>query len=114
MLVVNKEARHHGIGRHHTLEPGVNEVPDDVWSECKKIDLVQHYLKTGVFQEVRGAKGKPVTDITKMKADEAISLVKQTVNKELLTTWRSDAKGPLARAIDEQLKELDKKPDNAE
>ena len=109
MLVVNTEPRHHNIGDIITLAPGVNDVPDDLWSRCKSIPTIKDQVEAGVLKEVLSARGKPITDIAKLPAADAIELVKQTVDLELLGTWRDGTKGPLAKAIDEQVALLKKK-----
>ncbi len=85
------------------LLPGLNEVDEAAWAEAEKIELVKHYMETGVFKVTRSA-----PEIGKYQQREALDLVKRTVDKALLEKWAaSERRRPVQDAIDLQLKTIE-------
>jgi hypothetical protein len=80
--------------------PGVNEIADADWEECKTHKVVQHHTEKGDLIE---QDNRP---IQKRSEKLAVTLVKDTFDVELLTKWHEDDSRPEVRkAISVQLKE---------
>lgn len=122
-LIMNNAAHHRGLPpphkkpgqmsdlKHHTLLPGVNAVGDDEWDEAKKLPLIKALLDNGTLAEIKPAgKKKAAKDISEFKDTEAIKLVKETTDMDLLTSWRENAKPAVLKAIDAQVEELKAPP----
>lgn len=133
MLIRNNEARVHHIGIRNPddaepndsirLLPGLNEVSPKHWEEALGLPVVQHYVKTKVFEVVetpapRGAsKTQPVSEVrlASLPEDKAVELVKQVLDRDLLLKWKADETRPTALdAIEEQLKLLQLSAEEAE
>lgn len=86
------------------LLPGINEVDEAEWAKAEKIPVIQHLIKDGTLKP---QKGKSAADLSQLKAPEAIELVKNTVDRELLEGWfaNEQRKGVL-EAIEAQLEEI--------
>jgi hypothetical protein len=89
---------------HDALLPGINEVDEAEWAKAEKIPVVQHMIKEGTLKP---QKGKSAADLSQLKAPEAIELVENTVDRELLEGWfaNEQRKGVL-EAIEAQLEEI--------
>lgn len=85
------------------LLPGLNEVDEAAWAEAEKIELVKHYIESGVFKVTRQA-----PEIGKYQQRDALDLVKRTVDKPLLEKWASaEKRRPVVDAIELQLKAIE-------
>lgn len=90
------------------LLPGLNEVNADAWAQAKKLVVVQHYVRTGAFKEVvtkaAGLRG--------LSAEEAIDMVKQTLDRSLLKEWKgAETREAVISAIELQIDEVTYHPD---
>jgi hypothetical protein len=115
--VLNNEARVHTIGYAYAksegklaavpltirLLPGLNEVLATAWEKAKKLPVVASQIDNDVFREVAtDSKG-----LAGMTIDDAIDTVRQTLDRELLRTWRKkEARAPVRTAIDKQIDEV--------
>jgi hypothetical protein len=104
MLVTNKEPRIHHLGEHVRLLPGANEVDSKAWTEAKKIAVVRHYLDSGAFIE---HPNKSAAGIGALPPAEAIRLVNETVDEELLKQMRNaEKRAEVLAAIEAQVTKL--------
>lgn len=100
MLIKNNASRLHQIGSLVTLMPGINTVSAEVWAECSKIGLIQHYLKV---KELEVADAHAVSLKEKSAAD-AVALAKDTLNVQLLNSWKGEeTRARVVKAIQAQI-----------
>jgi hypothetical protein len=101
-IVVNKEPRLYSLGPFGDLQPGTNEISDKAWAEAKKIVVVAGLISSGVLVEKNVESLKD--SLKDIKPDEAVLLVKDTLNVALLQKW-SDAepRRKVKDAINEQI-----------
>lgn len=107
--------------------PGVNTIPDNIWEIIAKNPAVQAKMKPNaegkILVEVlaektpdakAAEKAGEAVDLSGMKPAEAVTIVNQCLNKELLEQWMDqDARPKVQRAILKQLEhlKLQKNPD---
>lgn len=98
MLIINTQPRLYNIANLCDLKPGANEVDAAVWSEAKKIRVVQILVDTGVLVE------QSITTLKDAKPEDAIKLVKETLDTALLGKWLdAETRRRVKDAINEQL-----------
>lgn len=129
MLVKNNEARVHNLGDHVILRPGINEVPKDKFEEACEIELVKHYLDEGTIEVVKptaaataaagaspGTTGSaPAVRLQDFKAGEAIALVEETFDLDLLQKWSAEQQSKtVATAIEKQIELINEAGGEAE
>lgn len=121
MLIRNTTARIYGTklgGDVIALKPGVNDVAPATWAELKKIAVISHSIAEGHLVEVDApeAKAPAVETLKNFKPDEAIRLVKTTVDRELLERWiDTENRKRVLDALEAQLDAVavkDSKPDD--
>lgn len=122
MLVKNNEPRIMSLAGKSVLQPGVNEVPDDVWKDLQKHVTVKALVDAGTLEvmTVRQATregltptaapgtpgGTPVTelDINAVEPADAKRLAGETFDRALLQKWQREVKDKDVRgAIEKQL-----------
>ncbi len=93
------------------LLPGINEVDEAEWAKAEKIPVIQHLIKDGTLKP---QKGKSAADLSTMKAPEAIELVTNTVDRQLLESWfDAESRKGVLEAIEAQLEEITPKAPSA-
>lgn len=92
----------------HLLKPGVNRVPADVWRTAKEQVMTQKHLEAGDLVELDKS-----TDVAKMPEKAALKIVSETVDRDLLTEWKSGEKRPKVKAaLKSQLAKLEPEDDD--
>lgn len=90
------------------LLPGINEVLSEAWDAAKKLPVVQHYIRTGAFQELELDR----SGLRHLTVDAAITQVGQTFDRDLLKQWKgSETREPVISAIELQIDEVTYKPE---
>lgn len=110
------------------LVPGQNEIPADKWARVSKHPDIVKMLKATIIDPKVGkvpvlevlaqGKGKTVDDsgneeggetgLSSMNATNAVKLVKETFNTQVLKTWLEDeSRVKVVAAIEKKLKEID-------
>lgn len=90
------------------LLPGINEVLLEAWEAAKKLPVVQHYIREGVFQPLELER----SGLRHLTVDAAIDQVKQTFDRDLLKQWKgSETREPVISAIELQVDEVTYKPE---
>lgn len=114
MLIRNTEPNvKHVYGLDRPLLPGVNEVNAEEWTAAKKSAVVVGWIKEGVLEE--GDAKVSLTTLEKFSAAQAIELVEETVNGELLLEWQAaEKRGGVLAALQKQLDKLDPTKPNPE
>ena len=85
------------------LLPGVNRLTAEQWAIAKAHPIVQIYIKEGVLSELKGASADRLPD----DEEAAISIVRDTVQEEILRDWsRNEKRKGVLAALDEQLDKL--------
>lgn len=120
ILVDNRQAGHRHIpaSRHPravaekhvdiNLTPGINEIPAREWEEAKTLPVIAALLEEESLAEVE-VKGKAISDLKGLSDKQAIKLVKDTNDHDLLEKWSNQPQSKaVAKAIADQLDELTK------
>lgn len=94
------------------LNPGVNEISADVWAALQERKGIQADLENGRLKLVVTSKGavasKTPATLEDLDADEAITLVKNTMDDVLLKVWsKAEKRKQVAAAIDTQIEALE-------
>lgn len=109
MLVQNK-GKHVRHAAGVMVVPGANQIEDAAWKKFSGHPLMKKLINAGEIEAMGQA------ETTKdLKADKAITLVKDTFDVSLLTDWReTEDRSTVLEAINAQLAELqgDGNPDN--
>lgn len=102
---------------HITLLPGANAVDPDYWDLVKDIDTIKILCR----KKTRGGLevGDSRIDVSNLGSigdeDEAKELVDETVDADLLRTWKRTEKRPaLVKALEEQLEKIDPRKDTGQ
>lgn len=83
------------------LMPGKNQVDDSDWTEMQKVQAIKTYMEEKNLQELDG---RPLSERSEK---EAIAIVKDTHDHELLAKWREDdSRAGVRKAIAKQLGEI--------
>jgi hypothetical protein len=101
------------------LKPGINEVPEDLWQKAQKVELVRLMVDEDILKP---GEGPAPVDLSTLKPAAAVTLVKKTVDRELLERWfDAEKRKPVLEAIQAQVEAItpDKtkkgeKPDGAD
>lgn len=103
------------------LKPGVNDVDPNTWKALKALPVIGHALSEGELVEVGvpEAKAPSVESLKGFKPDDAIKLVKTTVDRELLERWiDGESRKKVLDALEAQLDAValkgDEPDDNAD
>jgi hypothetical protein len=105
--------KHNRDGLHHVnglvFLPGVNEVDEKAFDAACKLPAFKALVDDGTFEPVQTKSGKAVSvgDVTKLPEKDAIALVTETINSELLNGWKSDTRPAVLEAIAAQLVAID-------
>lgn len=105
------------------LRPGMNEFPSEVWEMHKKHHIVMAMVENGDIEEVtvkgkkEGKKAAPKLgaddkeiDISKVEDKDAKSLVKETLNLEILERWEAqETRIEVKKLIRKQKDKINKK-----
>jgi hypothetical protein len=99
----------HGVDK-ITLRPGYNQVPADKWAVAETEKMVQYHLKhpkkNPMFEVEGRAKGGEYI-LGKFSAEEAIAVVGETADDNVLTEWQLQEKRPsVLKAIVARIEEL--------
>src|SRR6266849_2622426 len=70
--------------RHFRFMPGNNEIATQDWEQVRELLSIQYYLEAGDFKELGG------NSLAKRSDKEALALVSNTYDVELLNKWRED------------------------
>lgn len=104
-IIINTEARLHTVAHHCNLKPGTNQVDASAWAEAKKIKVVRSLLASGVLVEKDVESLKDT--LKDVRPDEAIKLVKTTLDLALLEKWYdAESRRHVKEAIEKQLNML--------
>lgn len=121
MLVNLKGAAPHTLvktnGTVVCLVPGVNRISKEDWEEFSKHPDIKEMISNedGKIQVVKEAKEIPPEnkdedvhpDLAKMSVKEAVKVVEQCLNKELLNEWKShEGRKAVLNVIEKQLDKL--------
>jgi|SRR5579859_493512 len=104
----------------HRFLPGVNEVPDKAWTYLKTLktslakknkdgsykdfNFLEHHIKVKDLEVLSEGNTKPFDELP---AEQALELVKETANPELLEEWSEmDLETEVARAVRDQKDDL--------
>ena len=106
------------------LVPGEQDVNAELWALMEKQDQTQRFLEEGVLKEMGAKKAKPhptdataaelakasgrrVDTLNNLSDDEALAVIGQTDDREMLKSWRANSENKkLKAAIGKQLKAL--------
>lgn len=96
------------------LIPGVNEITEEQWEAIKNHPLLPALFKNDSFEWVDGMSPedkveakKPEEVLTGLKDGKAVKVVKETLKKPLLESWKENEKRPeVIQAIDGQINKL--------
>lgn len=110
----NPEKDRPKVHDHLVLLPGANAVDPDYWDLVKELDSIKALCK----KKTRGGfeVGDPRVDVSNLSSfedeDEAKALIDETVDVDLLKSWkRSEKRQVLAKAIEEQLEKINPRND---
>lgn len=99
MFINNREPRIlslNSTGAQVRLMPGINEVDPSLWAKVKHHPLAKHLIGDGVLK-------CPGEELTKMNPREAIQVVRDTLDAELLEQWSAEeTRKQVLAAITEQ------------
>jgi hypothetical protein len=107
-----------GEEANHTLIPGLNEVDQTQWSHMRKHPITASYIENDDVEELTPADentdlAEDVKALVSLKQKDAVATVKQTIDGTILNKWlESETRGPVKKAITEQLKALEIKPED--
>lgn len=88
------------------LWPGINELSDKDWSDVKGHPTVKEFIKLGHLIEVDHRPGNE-SMLKTMTQDEAVSLVLQTDNVDLIKKWLVEETRPLVlRTLGQKINEM--------
>lgn len=92
-----------------TFLPGVNDVPDELLALFEDNKLVRRMFEDDdKLEVVKGAPKKAEVSLSELKAGQAVKLVRETIDVELLTRWRGEEeREDVIKAIDARLKKLE-------
>ena len=103
-LSVASKLKHPNVD-HLALKPGVNEVDQELWDEVKGTKVAQHLVKSGKLEVMGGGKAK--ASLAELTAEEALELVSQTLDRDLLNGFAEEEKRkPVLKAIKDQLEKV--------
>jgi len=71
------------------LQPGMNKVPQEDWTEAKTQKMVQIHIKRGIFREHLKAK-----NLSEMEIGDALAVIPKTYDRKLLGEWHQVDKRP--------------------
>ncbi len=92
--------------RHFRFMPGNNEIDAKDWEQVREILSIQYYLEAGDFKELGG------NSLTKRSDKEALALVSNTYDLELLSKWREDdLRDGVKKAINKQISKITLTPE---
>jgi hypothetical protein len=104
MKVENKDKRIWNIADRVRLLPGVNEVDEKIWDLPEVSNSAADLVRARLVVVHRGAS---VKDLSALKPDEAVVVVKDTVDRALLERWAgTEKRKAVADAIADQLKAI--------
>jgi hypothetical protein len=100
-LVEYTRPNFHNVGDLFILKPGINEVPEDLWQKAQEIELVRIMVDEEILKP---GEGPAPADLSKLKPAAAATLVKKTVDRELLERWfDAEKRKPVLEAIGVQI-----------
>lgn len=121
MIVMNEEAHVKNISGALILQPGLNDVDPQVWERVvmvgdgakkKMHPTVAYWIEEGEIT-VQDANPK-MQDLAELSVKDAAALVKKTLSLDLLNLWvESEERSGVVKALKEQLKLLEVKPDKS-
>jgi hypothetical protein len=99
--VTNRDKRIWNIAGAVKLMPGINEVDEETWDKPEVSNSAADLVKAGLVVVDRKVSLK---DLAALKPEEAISSVKETVDRALLEQWKATEKRPaVLQAIQAQI-----------
>lgn len=92
--------------------PGVNEVAEDLYDHLKKNSSFMTNVKGGHFvlvSETAEVENEDADNtLEAMRATDAVALIEETENTELLREWKKTAhRSTVVKALDKKLKEIE-------
>ena len=94
---------------HFSFKPGVNEIPNEVWDQCKAKRKIKLLLEEGVLRvETEAEIDEEASAISELTVAKATTIIKKTYDEKLLETWlASDSRQGVIKAIKAQQRFID-------
>jgi hypothetical protein len=128
-ILRNNSQRPHRLGRHIELAPGqATEVKDEHWAEARELAVVQHHIKSGEIEELKGKAARVAEEVIAnenkattapspalvaspenlehLPAHDAIDFISKSSDETALARWRKDPRKTVHEAAAARLKEL--------
>lgn len=108
-MIIRNNRKNQLIGIGDTFfSPGMNEVTDPaIIEQIKKNPVGQNYIKSGVLSII-----DEKSSITTMETAEAVTVINDTWDKDLLERWKADEdRKEVKSAITAQVKKINKMED---
>lgn len=93
-LTVAKETSNVNISTTITLWPGINELTDDEWNTVSSNPVVKHIIAEGHLRVIKRRPGEE-SILKGLTQEQAVKLVNQTDNLDLLKKWGAEDRRPL-------------------